>query len=74
MEDEGFFDDDLIEDTAREFVARYGDASITMLRDRDRLAVAAGDALAAQAWRDMADAAGRLLDAIWEPPGRPDWL
>ena len=61
MEDEGFVDDDFIADMARAFAARHGDASIAMLLERGRLAEAAGDALAAQAWRDMAELAEHLL-------------
>jgi hypothetical protein len=68
VEDEGFFDDDFIDETAREFMARFGDASVAMLQERGRVADAAGDFLAAQAWRDMAEVAERLLDSIWEPP------
>ncbi len=40
MEDEGFVDDDFIDDTAREFVGRYGYASLTALRERAAIAEA----------------------------------
>ena len=61
MEDEGFIDDDFIEDGARDYAARYGLAAVAMLRDRARIAEVAGDHLLAQAWQEMADEAGRLL-------------
>jgi hypothetical protein len=63
MEDEGFVDDDFIEDTAREFVGRYGaDAAVVMLRQRAAIAERAGARLLAQAWRDMAATAEQLID------------
>ena len=61
MEDEGFVDDDFIEETAREYVSRYGFNSIPMLRERAEIAEAAGDYLLAQAWRDMTEAAKRTM-------------
>jgi hypothetical protein len=61
MEDEGFVDDDFIDDTAREYVARFGAAATAMLRDRAAIASAAGGALLAQAWREMAETAEALL-------------
>lgn len=48
MEDEGFVDDDFIDDTARAFVGRYGFASLTVLCERAAIAEAAGDYLLAQ--------------------------
>lgn len=63
MEDEGFVEDDFIDDTARHYAIRYGYHAIAMLRDRAAIAERAGDALMAQAWRDMAEAAERLLGA-----------
>jgi hypothetical protein len=61
MEDEGFVDDDFIAETARDFVVRYGETAAVMLRERARLATAAGAPLLAQAWSDMAAAADALL-------------
>lgn len=62
MEDEGFIEDDYIEDAAREFVGRYGQHAAVMLRERAAIAEQAGAALLAQAWRDMAELAEQLLD------------
>jgi hypothetical protein len=61
MEDEGFVDDEFIDDTAREFVGRYGFASLALLRERAATAEAAGDDLLAQTWREIVEAAERLL-------------
>jgi len=61
MEDEGFVDDSFIEETAWEYVGLHGRESVPLLR---RLAAAterAGDALSAQTWRAIADAAERIL-------------
>jgi hypothetical protein len=61
MEDEGFVDDDFIADGAREYAGRYGLAAIPMLRERAKIATAAGDFLLAQAWDEMAEQAEALL-------------
>ena len=61
MEDEGFVDDDFIQDTAREFFARHGLSSIPLLRERAELAEATGDYLSAQTWRAVLEAAENLL-------------
>jgi hypothetical protein len=61
MEDEGFVDDDLIDDTARDFVGRYGHASLALLRERAALAETSGDFLLAQTWREIVAAAERML-------------
>jgi hypothetical protein len=61
MEDEGFVDDEFIDDTAREFVGRYGFVSIKVLRERAAIAEAAGDYLLAETWREIVDAARRML-------------
>jgi len=61
MEDEGFVDDEFIEEVAREYVARYGPSGVTMLRERAKFAEATGDYLLAQSWREMAEAAERLM-------------
>lgn len=61
MEDEGFITDDLIEDTARDYVARYGWHSLDTLRERAAIAEQAGDWLLAQTWNEIADIAERLI-------------
>ena len=61
MEDEGFVDDDFIDDTAREFVGRYGVASLVLLRERAAIAEAAGDYLLAETWREIVEAAEQML-------------
>jgi hypothetical protein len=61
MEDEGFVDDDFIDQTARAFVGRHGAASLAMLRERAAIAEAAGDYLLAQTWREIVEAAERML-------------
>ena len=43
MEDEGFVDDEFIDDMAREYLGRYGARGVVMLRERARIAEAAGD-------------------------------
>jgi hypothetical protein len=62
MEDEGFVEDDFIDDTARDYVVRYGEKAAVILRERAAIAEAAGAYLLAQAWRDMAEVAEQLLD------------
>jgi hypothetical protein len=61
MEDEGFVDDEFIDDTAREFVGRYGLASLAVLREHAALAEAAGDYVLTQTWREIVEAAEQLL-------------
>ena len=61
MEDDGFVDDDFIDDTAREFVGRHGFASLAVLRERAAIAETAGDYLLAQTWREIVEVAERLL-------------
>jgi hypothetical protein len=61
MEDEGFVDDDFIDDTAREFVGRYGFASLAVLREHAAIAEAAGDYLLAQTWREIIEIAEQML-------------
>ena len=60
MEDEGFVDDEFIEEVAREYVGRYGPSGVEMLRESARIAAASGDYLLAQSWREIAEAAERL--------------
>ncbi|HVH77112.1 MAG TPA: hypothetical protein VM755_19510 [Stellaceae bacterium] len=60
MEDEGFVDDGFIEETAWEYFGRYGDRGASMLRELAASAERAGDAIAAQTWRAIAEAAERI--------------
>lgn len=61
MEDEGFVDDDFIEEVAREYVGRYGFSGIAMLRERAEIATAAGDYLLAQSWSEMVEVAEGMM-------------
>ena len=61
MEDEGFVDDEFIEEVARDYVARYGPSGVAMLQERARVAEATGDYLLAQFWREIAAAAEQLM-------------
>ena len=74
MEDEGFVEDDFIDETAREFVGRYGFASLAVLREHAAIAEAAGDYLLAQTWREIVEAAERSAvtgpSSLLRPPGR----
>jgi hypothetical protein len=54
-------DDDLVEQVAREYVQRHGRDSLAILRERAELADEMGDVVSAEAWRDIADAAERML-------------
>jgi hypothetical protein len=63
MEDEGFVDDDFIEETAREYIALHSFNAVALLRERARLAEAAGDFLLAETWREIVDAAEEMLGA-----------
>jgi hypothetical protein len=67
MEDEGFVDDEYIEQTARDFVGRYGHGAVAMLRQRAEIAAAAGDFLLAQTWREVLEAAEQMMGL--QPPG-----
>jgi hypothetical protein len=61
MEDEGFVDDDYIEETAWDYTARYGASSLGILRKFAEAAEASGDYIASQTWRAIADVAARIL-------------
>ena len=63
MEDEGFVDDDFIDDTARDYVAMHGAGAVALLRERAAIAAATGDYLLAETWRRVIDAAEELLGA-----------
>ena len=51
----------LVEEAAAEYVRRQGPAAAEQLRDHQRIAEANGDPLSAATWRDMAQAAERIL-------------
>jgi predicted HD phosphohydrolase len=67
MEDEGFVDDSFIEETAWEYVSRHGRECVTLLRRLADAAQRAGDALQAQTWRAIAEAAERIIN-LDQPP------
>ena len=63
MEDEGFVDDEFLEETAREFVGRYGAHAPSLLRERAAIAAASGDYLLTQTWQRVLEAATEMLEA-----------
>jgi hypothetical protein len=56
-------DDDDVEQVAHEYVQRHGLDSSSILRDYAEVADTIGDILSAEAWRDIADAAERILQS-----------
>jgi len=54
-------DEKLVEKIAREVVDQHGPDALPMLRQRAKAADMSDDALAAETWRDVADAAERIL-------------
>jgi len=50
-----------VDQAAREAIDQHGDNAVSVLRERAELADHLGDELSAQAWRDIADAAERIL-------------
>ena len=54
-------DEKLVEKVAREVVDQHGPDAIPILRERAKAADMSDDALAAETWRDIADAAERIL-------------
>jgi hypothetical protein len=56
-------DEKTVETVAHESVDRYGADAVPVLRERAEYAEAMGDKLAAKTWRDIADAAERMLRA-----------
>ena len=54
-------DDDLVEQAAREAIDQFGDGAVSVLRERAEVADHLSDLPAAEAWRDIADAAERML-------------
>lgn len=66
MEDEGFLDDSFIEEAARDYVAQHGFNAVYVLRERGRIAARAGDEIAAQTWREIAETAAEILGVSLE--------
>jgi hypothetical protein len=54
-------DNSNVEQVAREYVQRHGPDSPSILRDFAELSDAIEDIISAEAWRDIADAAERIL-------------
>jgi hypothetical protein len=54
-------DGDLVEKVAREFVEQHGPDAVPILREHAEAADMNGDGLSAQTWRDIADAAERIV-------------
>jgi hypothetical protein len=54
-------DEKIVEQVAREVLEQYGGDAVPILRERAEVADHLGDELAAKAWRDIADAAERML-------------
>jgi hypothetical protein len=62
MEDDGFVDDDFIDQTARECLGRYGFTDgMLRLREQAGIAAASGDYLLAETWREIVKAAERMM-------------
>jgi hypothetical protein len=57
MDDNG----EAVDQAAREAIDQHGDDAVSVLRERAEVADHLGDELSAQAWRDIADAAERML-------------
>jgi hypothetical protein len=54
-------DSDLVRAVAEDYLTRLGKNSVSHLRDEETRARRGGDALSAEAWRDIADATALLL-------------
>ena len=54
-------DDDLVREVAAGYVRDQGAQAVHYLREREAIAHGRGDALSAQAWGDIAEAAGAIL-------------
>jgi hypothetical protein len=61
MEDEGFVDDNFIEETAWEYVSLHGGASLSIVRQLAEITERSGDDVSAHTWRAIAEAAERIL-------------
>jgi hypothetical protein len=75
MEDDGFVDDNFIEETAWEYVGLHGEGCVSVLRRLADVAERSGDDVSAHTWRAIAEAAERILatdygsSGIFGPPG-----
>jgi hypothetical protein len=67
MEDEGFVDDDFIDETARDYVKRHGFNCIAVLQERVEIAKAAGDHFSGQLWDEIVRAAERMIYPFGSP-------
>lgn len=54
-------DESLVEKVAREIVDRHGPDAIPIFHERAEVADMTGDQMAAETWREIADAAERIL-------------
>jgi len=52
-----------VDQAAREAIDRHGDDAVSILRERAEVSDQLGDELSAKAWRDIADAAERMLQS-----------
>jgi len=52
---------DALERVAREAIDQYGADPVDIIRERTELALHLGDELSAEEWRDIANAAERIL-------------
>ena len=50
-----------VDQAAREAIDQHGNDAVSILRERAEVADQLGDKLSAEAWRDIADAAERML-------------
>ena len=64
MEDEGFVDDEFIEETAWDYYARHGGECVAILRRQAEAAAAAGDEVSAQTWRAVLEAAEGIAGVV----------
>jgi hypothetical protein len=51
-----------VDQAAREALDQHGKSAVSILRERAELADQQGDELSAKAWRDIAEAAERMLE------------
>ena len=54
-------DADLVRAVAADYVYQQGRRAVLYLRDQEKIAANQGDALSAEAWRDIAEAAASIL-------------
>ena len=61
-------DADLVKTVAADFARQCGRRAVPYLRDQAEIAANQGDALSAEAWHDIADAAALILSAQPQAP------